>query len=498
MKHLRHFTLTAVFAMLFLLPTLSYAYTNEYTVSFRVEEDEIVTTYPYHYDHERIADFVSGRIMQVPNYLAVFHRADNDDEITRICATDSGVATATATTAYNGQVYVRYWLSDCNVSGAASDADLRRWDVYRDTDGDENQGGTWANIISSSIAGTPISGGYLYDFGNRQPATFIGRTESVLQVYTDHFRDIIIMNSSALYNHWGETCDDWDDCTGRLKIYSKHSGKLIAASDCGTCGGTPGQPSTHNVVVKVVRDHIEDQNQTPGEPWNFQVLLHELAHSAHYSLWKGVHRNPDYCYPNTGSGCNHAAETSLEWGRAAFQEGLAYFLAGVAQFYKDDCDATGYPLTMYERNIEFNETAGSISLNACQVPGSYYRFRNELNFARYLWDLYDSYSDCSNWNTLNHSGTSRCDNLEISFATILSRIASFCSGTGNMCSDETYTYDGSTERIDQPNPRDLWQIFYINSTDTLDIYYMNCLRDFTETGSANKGWVETGRSPVEP
>jgi|GEM_PF-5628091 len=460
-------------------------YTNTYSVTLRVAEDAASDS--FHFSHERIADYVSNRNMNVPNYLAVF-KDSNGNELARVCSNDAGYASVSKTsTSRPASAYAVMWFYDCNDSSAATDSSLRRWTVVDDINGPAGD----TSLLSSTINGTYTSLGKDFSFGTLYPSATAYRMATTMQVYTDHFRDVMINSvNTSLRTRWGRSCSpnwSWNDCTGRVKIHSYD--------------GDGGYFYVDTSLTTHYKLHVSIGRNTHG--WNFPALFHELGHSTQATLWEG-YLTSNYHYPSTTTGNDGHGASSEEWGDAALCEGWATFMGAVSQFYKLDCDnadpwSASDPISL-GWNVEHKTAAlvadqkkcHSASAHYADPDDDYYRFRSEVNVLRYLWDLYDSNEDHSNFNTWQNSGSERYDQKEYSYWRIIYTMNSFCSTGGNNCYNET---DG-VANVDQPNPRDVWQILYDDGYDSISVYYMNCMRDATQYGYMSKGWQQSNVSPM--
>lgn len=117
-------------------------------------------------------------------------------------------------------------------------------------------------------------------------------------------------------------------------------------------------------------------------------VMHELGHIASFVSNRDQSRSiyTDYCYPNTGSGCDWLQDTP-EWSQQSFEEGLATFYADTALYYPwatapHSCLADGACANGHF-NIEESHQAQCV-----QGENRY-----ELSIERYLWDAFDSNQD---------------------------------------------------------------------------------------------------------
>ena len=208
------------------------------------------------------------------------------------------------------------------------------------------------------------------------------------------------------------------------------------------------------------------QRTTPGQPnydWVWKDghnLAHEFGHVLHrHAIDNHVQQDYDY---GTGEEGKHSW-TSAEYQETQLNEGFANFVSA-ASFYGPS--ASDPMFFGYHMSIPPNGQYDPACI-ASNFPPTAGPERNEGNFARYMWDLFDSVNDDAYSDTVN-----------LSAGEILSNFYVFPAGTANRYRDE----EGPGGQVidDGPNAWDYYyRLRYTSSPayNTTNQIYSNCLED---------------------
>ncbi len=208
------------------------------------------------------------------------------------------------------------------------------------------------------------------------------------------------------------------------------------------------------------------QRTTPGQPnydWVWKDgnnVTHEFGHVLHRHAFDN-HIQSRYDY-GTGEEGAHSW-TSAEWQEVTLNEGFANFVAA-ASFYgpaASDPMFFGHHMSV-PPNGQYDPACIATNFPSTEGPE-----RNEGNFARYMWDLFDSVNDDAYSDTTNLSADE-----------ILSNFYIFPAGTANRYRDEEGP--GSEVMDDGPNGWDYYyRLRYTSSPayNTTNQIYSNCLED---------------------
>lgn len=208
------------------------------------------------------------------------------------------------------------------------------------------------------------------------------------------------------------------------------------------------------------------QRTTPGQPnydWVWKDghnLAHEFGHVLHFHAFDN-HIQSDYGY-GTGEEGKHSW-TSAEWQESQFNEGFANFVSAASFYGPSASDPMFFAHHMsIPPNGQYNPACIASNFPATAGPE-----RNEGNFSRFLWDLFDSVNDDAYSDTMNLSADE-----------ILSNLYVFPAGTANRYRDEEGP--GGEEIDDGPNAWDYYYRLRYTSSPAYNCtnqVYSNCLED---------------------
>lgn len=286
-----------------------------------------------------------------------------------------------------------------------------------------NDGGL-TNASTPTVYGT-VQGGYLsVNLGSvailgeesricatMQDAWLVHGSNSDLQ---DDVRDLEV-------NHWIETDPRVScpvDCTGRYEI------RLCRRSD-------------DDSVWK-----------------NGYIAAHEFGHVLHRHSQDGVAQH-NYDWGDYSEGWH--SWTSAEWEETVLHEGIANFVS-TSSFYGPGASDPMYH--SYHVSEAPNGGGDPVCVESHFPDGSPPE-RNEGNYTRYMWDIFDSVNDDA-WT----------DSLNLSSSTVFAKYYLFPSGTSNRQRSES-DYDG-------PNVWDYYYHMYYSGSPTynsVNQVYSNCLED---------------------
>jgi hypothetical protein len=168
-------------------------------------------------------------------------------------------------------------------------------------------------------------------------------------------------------------------------------------------------------------------------------IMHELGHYAAY-VAKPIQYPLEYSYPNLCTNCSGWTYTSAEWQSAAFEEGLASFIATATMYSSanpnpTNCLSTGPCALDATNNVE-----ASTGLWSCaQDEGRWTR-----SHERYLWDVYDSVDDG--------------ETISSPFWYFVSTMVTYPGGTGDHQADEPW--NSSYTAIDNADGRSSGDFLY--------------------------------------
>ncbi|RJO67082.1 MAG: hypothetical protein C4523_10325 [Myxococcales bacterium] len=478
----RRIVVAALAAVVFLaMNGQAWAYTHNFTIWVEFADGRTQNV-----SQDLLEDPVSGD-SQLPNYCVNFRYRYNSTwyTLTMAIANDDGYASKSISLAYvpdRADAIIK--LEDCNAS------DTHRWIV---TDVDDT---VPDQVLAAYITTPPPSGStYNWDFSTIYYATSGDKqVRAEVHATTDHFYDTVITTTSLLQTRWGIA-----GSSGTEQMRFRVDPYWNTRIGCGEMDCDVYEPfAAHQ------KTDCRDNDRTS----------HELGHSVMCALHKGTDQAPGflpfgvgvYCWPIAGS-CTEqeAGQYPTEWGRAAYVEGFADFVATAARWAYNTTNTPAF------RGYNMEGVDNPSGDRMCESYNNKYMFRHSKNFARYLWDLYDDHNDISAYNLKSGIG-GYSDSNYIQIFTIFNEMASFhtaTSGTPNRYQDngcdEREDQTSSGYHFDQPNPRDEWWHLddylvsngYTSLADwSTKMYYMNCLRVWwNDAVNGTFRWYGPGRSP---
>lgn len=213
--------------------------------------------------------------------------------------------------------------------------------------------------------------------------------------------------------------------------------------------------------------HLDGGGSTPyASPTR---TSHELGHVAQYL--SAQQQTPNFClkmaYPATSSGGAWNHDTP-EWTCAAYQEGLASFLATVSRHWYNSTLATECrPSDTGICNLDVESSAGPSCIAVAER-------RWPLTTQRFFWDVYDTAND------------SEADTQE--YAQIIVNHRNFSPGLGNRKREEWSNGAGNLSggqpvetglaAFDGASAGDWWQNYNTNYSVLLQSYARNCNQQY--------------------